>query len=277
MKSRHPNEKHPGYKITQYPGFKDLKVYDFVTKPYSELKQTDPHLAEEVLALFKIRTNKKSTCVAISSEASASTSPSVPPSVQPDGCSDPATEETAKKDSTWSLARASNRLGNCDRSRTNYFDHGKCPRVFAGHMHFHMSRICGEILTLASDEMATQVDFLFVLILRSLEESEDFFSQVWVSLFQFRIWLSHEVVNFEILESWVLSDLVPWMLLVRVTGLDVPEEICGVFAHVTTLTADEAATNVYTTSLSFILVIIEDKFSSFLVFLLELAERDALE
>ena len=58
MKSRHPNEKHPGYKITQYPGFKDLKANDFVTKPYSELKKTDPQLAEEILALYKRPQNK---------------------------------------------------------------------------------------------------------------------------------------------------------------------------------------------------------------------------
>ena len=59
MKCRHPNAKHPGYKIIQYPGFKDLKAYDFVTKPYSQLKQTDPRLAEEVLALYKRPQNKK--------------------------------------------------------------------------------------------------------------------------------------------------------------------------------------------------------------------------
>ena len=59
MKSRHPKEKHPGYKITQYPGFKDLKAHDFVTKPYSQLKQTDPQLAKEVLALYKRPQNKK--------------------------------------------------------------------------------------------------------------------------------------------------------------------------------------------------------------------------
>ena len=52
-------EKHPGCKITQYPGFKDLKAYDFVTKPHSQLKQTDPQLAEKVLALFKRPQNKK--------------------------------------------------------------------------------------------------------------------------------------------------------------------------------------------------------------------------
>ena len=33
MKFHHPNAKHPGYKITQYPGFNDLKASDFVTKP----------------------------------------------------------------------------------------------------------------------------------------------------------------------------------------------------------------------------------------------------
>ena len=59
MKSRHPTEKHPGYKITDYPGFKDRKISDFVTKPYSQLKQTDPRLAEEVLALYKRPQNKK--------------------------------------------------------------------------------------------------------------------------------------------------------------------------------------------------------------------------
>ena len=137
--------------------------------------------------------------------------------------------------------------------------------------------MCGEILTLASEEMATQVDLLFVLILGSLVESEDFFSQAWVSLFQLRVWLGHEVTYFTILRSWVVSNLVPWMLLLRVTGLHVHVYLFAVFAHVTTLTADEAATNVYKRSLSFISVIIEDKFSSFLVFLLELAERDALE
>ena len=94
--------------------------------------------------------------------------------------------------------------------------------MFAGHVRFHTSSICGEILTLASDKMATQVDLFSVIILGSFVESEDFFSQTWVSLFQLRIWLGHEVVGFEILESWVLSDLVPWMLLVRVTRLHVP-------------------------------------------------------
>ena len=59
MKYHHPNEKHPGYKITQYPGFKDRKISDFVTKPYAELKRTDPRLAEEVLAVFKLPQNKK--------------------------------------------------------------------------------------------------------------------------------------------------------------------------------------------------------------------------
>ena len=59
MKSRHPNEKHPGYKITQYPGFKDLKAHDFVTKPYSQWKRTDPRLAEEALALYTRPQNKK--------------------------------------------------------------------------------------------------------------------------------------------------------------------------------------------------------------------------
>ena len=59
MKSRHTKEKHPGYKITQCPGFKDCKTNDFVSKPYSQLKQTDPQLAEEVLALYKRPQNKK--------------------------------------------------------------------------------------------------------------------------------------------------------------------------------------------------------------------------
>ena len=59
MKCHHPNEKHPGYKITQYPGFKDRKICDFVTKTYSQLKLTDPQLAEEVLALYTRPQNKK--------------------------------------------------------------------------------------------------------------------------------------------------------------------------------------------------------------------------
>ena len=54
-------------------------------------------------------------------------------------------------------------------------------------------------------------------------------------------------------------------------------QISRVLAHVTTLTAHEVATNVYKGSSSFISVKIEDTLSSFLVFLLELAERDALE
>ena len=58
IKCRHPNEKHPGYKITQYPGFRDLKANDFVTKTYSELKKTDPQLAEEVLTVYKRPQNK---------------------------------------------------------------------------------------------------------------------------------------------------------------------------------------------------------------------------
>ena len=74
-----------------------------------------------------------------------------------------------------------------------------------------------------------------------------------------------------------MSNLVPWMLLVRVTRLHVPEHICGAFAHETTLTAHEAATSAYITILSLISVKIQDTLSSFLVFLLELAERDALE
>ena len=125
--------------------------------------------------------------------------------------------------------------------------------------------------------MATQVDLLFLLILGSLIETEDFFGQAWVSLFQLRIWLGHEFVNFAILESWVLGDLVPWMLRVWMVELDVFDYIPGVFTHVTTFTAHEAATNLYTTSFSFISVIIEDAFSCILAFLLELAERDALE
>ena len=59
MKYHHPNEKHPGYKITQYPGFKDRKISDFVTMPYSQFKQTDPQLAKEVLALYQRPQNKK--------------------------------------------------------------------------------------------------------------------------------------------------------------------------------------------------------------------------
>ena len=59
MKSHHPSAKHPGYKITQYPGLKDREISDFVTKTYSELKQTDPQLAEEALALYKRPQNKK--------------------------------------------------------------------------------------------------------------------------------------------------------------------------------------------------------------------------
>ena len=125
--------------------------------------------------------------------------------------------------------------------------------------------------------MATQVDLLFLLILGSLVESEDFFRQLGVSLFQFGIWLGHEVISFTILKSWAFSDLVPWMLLVRMTGLNVPEHICGDCAHVTTLTAHETATNVYKAILPLILVKIEDKFSSILVFLLELVEFYALE
>ena len=58
MKRRHPKEKHRGYKITQYPGFRDGKTNDFVTKSYSQLKQTDPQLAGEVLAVFKRPQNK---------------------------------------------------------------------------------------------------------------------------------------------------------------------------------------------------------------------------
>ena len=119
----------------------------------------------------------------------------------------------------------------------NYFDHGKCPRVLAGHVTFHVGSVGGKIITLASDEMATQVDLLFVLILGSLEESEDFIRQLGVSFFQLRVRLGHEVISFTIFESWVLSDLVPWTLLVRVTSLHVLGQIIGEFTHVTTLTA----------------------------------------
>ena len=159
----------------------------------------------------------------------------------------------------------------------NYFDHRKCPRVLAGHVTFHFATVGGEILTLALEEMATQVDLFSLLILGSLVESEDFFSQAWVSLFQSRIWLGHEVTYFTILKSWVVSNLVPWMLLVRVTRLHVPGQMLGAFAHVATLTTHEAATNLYTTSFSFISVIIEDALSCILVFLLELVERDDVE
>ena len=124
--------------------------------------------------------------------------------------------------------------------------------------------------------MATQVDLLFALILGSLVESEDFFRQLGVSLFQFDIWPGHEVTYFAILESWAFSDLVLWMLLFRVTALHVVGKICGVFGHVITLTAHEAATNVYKAILPLILVKIEDTLSSFSVFLLDLTEGDAL-
>ena len=123
----------------------------------------------------------------------------------------------------------------------NYFDHRKCPRVLAGHVTSHFASVGGEITTLASGEMATQVDLLFALILGSLAESEEFFSQACVSLFQLRIWLGHEVTYFTILKSWVVSNLVSWMLLLRVTRLHVPGQISGAFAHETTLTADEAS------------------------------------
>ena len=65
--------------------------------------------------------------------------------------------------------------------------------------------------------MATQVDFS-----SGLEEREDSFGNLGISLFQLRIWLGHEVISFTILKSWVLSDLVPWILLLWVTGLHVP-------------------------------------------------------
>ena len=54
---------------------------------------------------------------------------------------------------------------------------------------------------------------------------QDFFAQTWVSPFRFRTWLGHEFVNFDILESWLLSDLVPWMLLLWVTGLHVDRSL----------------------------------------------------
>ena len=127
----------------------------------------------------------------------------------------------------------------------NYFDHWKCPRVVAGHMPFYIDSICGEMLTLASDEMATQVDLLFVAILRSLEESEYFFGKLGVSLFQLGIWFGHEVISFTIFESWVLSDLVPWMLRVWMVALYVFGYFPGDFTHVTTFTTYEEATNVY--------------------------------
>ena len=125
--------------------------------------------------------------------------------------------------------------------------------------------------------MATQVDLFFGLISGSLEEYEDLIGELWVSPFQFMIWLGHEVIGFTIFESWVLSDLVPWMLLVRVTRLHVSGQISGLLAHVTTLTTHEEATNVYKSLSSIIPVKIEDTLSSSLVFLLELAERDGLE
>ena len=158
----------------------------------------------------------------------------------------------------------------------NYFDHRKYSRVPAGHVTFHFASVSGEIITLVLGVMTTHVHFSFELILEPLVKCEDF-RQLGVSLFQFRIRLGHEVHGFDILESWVVSDLVPWMLRVRVTGLHVLGYLLSVFTHVTTLTAHEAATNVYTTSLSFIFVMIEDKFRSFLVFLLELAELHDLE
>ena len=159
----------------------------------------------------------------------------------------------------------------------NYFDDGKCPRVLAGHVNFHFATVGGEIITLASVEMATQVDFLFLLILGSSVESEDFSSQAWVSPFQLRIWLGHKVTYFTILKSWVVSNLVSWMLFGRVTRLHVAVQMLGAFGHEATLTADEAATNVYITILSLISVTIEDTLSSSSVFLLELAERDDVE
>ena len=118
---------------------------------------------------------------------------------------------------------------------------------------------------------------MFVLILGSLVDSEDFFGQSSISLFQFRIRLGHEVVNLRIIESWAFSDLIPWMLRVWVTGLHVAAQISRGFSHETTLTAHEAATNVYKASLSFISVMIQDTLSSIFVILLELVERDALD
>ena len=120
--------------------------------------------------------------------------------------------------------------------------------------------------------MATQVDLLFLLILGSLVESEDFFSQLGVSLFQFMVRLGHEVIGFTIFESWVLSDLVPWMLLGRVTRLHVPGQMERAFGHEATLTADEATSNVHRAIQPLIPVKIKDTLSSILVFLLELVE-----
>ena len=128
---------------------------------------------------------------------------------------------------------------------------------------------------LSSVEMATQMALLFVLILRAWRARE-LFRPVGVSLFQLRIRLGHEVTYFTLLKSWVLSDLVPWMLRVWVTGLHVAGQIFGHFSHVTTLTAHEAATNVYKAFPSVIPVKIEDAFSCLPVFLLGLAERGDL-
>ena len=61
------------------------------------------------------------------------------------------------------------------------------------------------------------------------------------------------------------------MLRVWVAG-----QIFGHFTHVTTLTAHEAATNVYKAFPSVTPVKIEDALSCILVFLLELAERGDL-
>ena len=69
----------------------------------------------------------------------------------------------------------------------NYSDNRKCPRVPSDHVTFHFASVSEEIITLASYEMATQVDFSFALILGSLEESEYFFRQLGVSVFQFGI------------------------------------------------------------------------------------------
>ena len=58
MKNNHPDDKHPGYKIFNYPRRRDYKVNDFVTKPYVQLKKTQPPFAERVLALYKRPQNR---------------------------------------------------------------------------------------------------------------------------------------------------------------------------------------------------------------------------
>ena len=112
--------------------------------------------------------------------------------------------------------------------------------MLAGHVTFHIASINGEILALGFVEIATQVHISTVFIPGSFVECEDLFGQLGVSIFQFRIRLGHKVVDFTVLESWVLSDLVPWMLLAWVTGLHVAGQIFGYFSHVTTLTAHDA-------------------------------------